>query len=285
MLEAMRNSDESPARARFAAIVALPDAHIDVTEAALWVAAEARPRLDVEAYRGKLVALAGRASRRLASARDTADRVARLTRFLHDDERLRGNQDDYYDPRNSFLSDVLDRGLGIPITLSIVWVDVARRLGLRAAGVGFPGHFLVQVAADDGSELLVDAFHGRVVDLHDLGALLARAAGPQARLDPGMLRPAAPREILVRLLRNLKHAHAQRDELAEAIACCDRLLLLEPDAPAELRDRGLLLRGQGAWSAAAADLERYLARVPDAEDGVEIRALVAALRKQIARLN
>ena len=284
MLKAMRDSD-SPARARFAAIAALPDERIDVAEAALWVAAEAQPRIDVGAYRGKLVAVAGRASRRVAAARGIADRVAKLARFLHDEERLRGNEADYYDPRNSFLSDVLDRGLGIPITLSIVWVDVARRLGLEAAGVGFPGHFLVQVASDDGSELLVDPFHGRLVDLSDCEALLARAAGPRARVDIGMLRPAAPREILMRLLRNLKHAHAQRDEFAAAVACCDRLLLLQPDDPIELRDRGLLLRGEGAWTPAVADLEHYLARVPAAADGAEIRALIAALRQQIARLN
>jgi regulator of sirC expression with transglutaminase-like and TPR domain len=284
MLQVMRNSD-SPARSRFAAIAALPDEQIDVAEAALWVAAEAQPRIEVDVYRGKLVAVAGRASRRLAAARDTADRVAKLARFLHDEEGLRGNESDYYDPRNSLLSDVLDRGLGIPITLSIVWVDVARRLGLEAAGVGFPGHFLVQVASDGGSELLVDPFHGRLVDLRDCETLLARAAGPRARVDIGMLRPAAPREILVRLLRNLKHAHAQRDEFEAAVACCDRLLLLLPDEPGELRDRGLLHRGLDEWRSAATDLERYLARVPNATDGAEIRALIAALRQQIARLN
>lgn len=242
MLHDMTSTDASNARARFAAIAALPNGRIDVAEAALWVAAEARPLLDVTLYRSKLVALANRASQRLASARGTADRVAQLVRFLHDDERLRGNQSDYYDPRNSFLCDVLDRGLGIPITLSIVWVDVARRLGLRAAGVAFPGHFLVQVVTEDGSELLVDPFRGSLVDLRDCEALLARAAGPQARVDLTMLRPAQPREILVRLLRNLKHAHAQRDELEAAIASCERILLLIPGEPGELRDRELLQR-------------------------------------------
>jgi regulator of sirC expression with transglutaminase-like and TPR domain len=242
MLHDMTRTDASHARARFAAIAALPDERIDVAEAALWVAAEARPQLDVTLYRSKLVDLANRASQRLASARGTADRVAQLVRFLHDDERLRGNESDYYDPRNSWLSDVLDRGLGIPITLSIVWVDVARRLGLRAAGVGFPGHFLVQVAAEDGSEILVDPFHGRLLDLHDCAALLARLAGSGVSPGPALLRPAEPREILVRLLRNLKHAHAQRDELGAAIACCERLLLLIPGEPGELRDRERLQR-------------------------------------------
>jgi regulator of sirC expression with transglutaminase-like and TPR domain len=242
MLRGMSSTDVSPARARFAAIAALPDERIDVAEAALWVAAEARPQLDVTLYRTKLVDLANRASQRLASAQGTPDRVAQLARFLHDDEQLRGNESDYYDPRNSFLCDVLDRGLGIPITLSIVWVDVARRLSLRAAGVGFPGHFLVQVAAEDGSEILVDPFHGRLLDLHDCAALLARSAGSGATLDPALLRPAEPREILVRLLRNLKHAHAQRDELEAAIACCERILLLIPGEPGEVHDRELLRR-------------------------------------------
>jgi len=242
MLHGMSSTEPSNARTRFAAIAALPDERIDVTEAALWVAAEARPELDVTRYRGKLIELANRASQRLASARDTSDRVAQLVRFLHDDEGLRGNESDYYDPRNSWLCDVLDRGLGIPITLSIVWVDVARRLGLRAAGVGFPGHFLVQVAAEDGAEILVDPFHGRLLDLHDCATLLARSAGSGASLEPALLRPAAPREILVRLLRNLKHAHAQRAELEAAIACCERILLLIPGEPGELRDRELLRR-------------------------------------------
>jgi len=249
MLRGMSRTEASNARARFAAIAALPDERIDVAEAALWVAAEARPQLDVALYRSKLVEVANRASQRLASARGTADRVAQLVRFLHDDERLRGNESDYYDPRNSLLCDVLDRGLGIPITLSIVWVDVARRLGLRAAGVGFPGHFLVQVEVEDGSEILVDAFHGRLLDLHDCAALLARSAGSGTPLDLALLRPAQPRETLVRLLRNLKYAHAQRDELEAAIACCERILLLIPGEPGELRDRELLQREFRARSA------------------------------------
>ena len=242
MLRRMSRTDASPARARFAAIAALPDHRIDVAEAALWVAAEARPEVDVARYRAKLVALAERASARIASDREPLDRVVQLVRFLHEDERLRGNASDYYDPRNSWLCDVLDRGLGIPITLSIVWVEVARRLGLRAAGVGFPGHFLVQVEVGDGSEILVAAFHGRLLDLHDCAQLLARSAGAGAPLDPALLRPAPPREILVRLLRNLKHAHAQRDEIEAALASCERILLLLPGEPGELRDRELLQR-------------------------------------------
>jgi len=149
MLRAMTSNDASQARARFAAIAGLPDDRIDVAEAALWIAAEARPQLDVARYRGKLVDLANRAAGRLAPVRGTADRVTQLVRFLYDDERLRGNEADYYDPRNSWLCDVLDRRLGIPITLSIVWVDVARRrVDLTAS--------CTRVAADCGDAITVD---------------------------------------------------------------------------------------------------------------------------------
>jgi len=240
MLAGMRSSDDSPARARFAAIAALPDERIDVAEAALQVAAEARPRADLEAYRAKLVALAGRASRRLETARDTADRVAKLARFLYDEAHLRGNEADYYDPRNSFLTDVLDRGLGIPITLAIVYVDVARRIGLRAAGVGFPGHFLASVLTEDGSQVLIDAFEGRWLDLEACQELLERTAGAGARLDPAMLGPTSAHEILARVLRNLKQIHVERGELAAALACSERILLLFPGDPGEQRDRAIL---------------------------------------------
>jgi regulator of sirC expression with transglutaminase-like and TPR domain len=237
-------------RERFAALATLPDAEIDVALGALLIAAEARPDLDVAHHRAALVALAERASERLAGATGAAARTRELARFLHDEVGLRGNADDYYAPENSYLSDVLDRGLGIPITLAIVFVDVARRIGLRAAGVAFPGHFLASVATEDGSQVLVDAFAGRTLDLVACQELLARMGGAGARLDPAMLAPARPREILARVLRNLKQIHAQRGEVAETLACCERILLLFPDDPTERRDRQALatqLRAERGW--------------------------------------
>jgi regulator of sirC expression with transglutaminase-like and TPR domain len=227
------------ARDRFAALLRAPDGRLDVAEAALWIEAEADPACDVAGALARLAALAERAADRVAAESGAAARAAHLVRFLYDDAGLRGNDADYYDPRNSYLSAVLARGLGIPITLSIVYVDVARRLGLDAAGVGFPGHFLARVAGPH-EVAIVDAFHGRLLERSDLRALLARAAGPAAALHPALLAPTPPREILARVLRNLKHAHAQRDEIESALACSERLLLIAPDDADERRDVGAL---------------------------------------------
>ncbi|MCU0667791.1 MAG: transglutaminase-like domain-containing protein [Myxococcota bacterium] len=223
------------ARERFAALLARPDSQLDVAETALWIEAEGDPSCDVAAALGRLAALAERAAPHLDPMDDAGTRAAHLVRFLYDDAGLRGNDADYYDPRNSYLSAVLARGLGIPITLSIVYVDVARRLGLDAAGVGFPGHFLARVAGPH-EVAIVDAFHGRLLERSDLRALLARAAGPAAALHPALLAPTPPREILARVLRNLKHAHTQRGEIESALACSERLLLIAPDDAEERRD-------------------------------------------------
>ena len=225
------------ARERFAEIASGPDAGIDVAEAALWIAAEARPGLDVAAYRARLGELARRAQPILAGAASDAERARRLTHFLHDEVGLRGNREDYYDPRNSYLCDVLDRGLGIPITLSIAWVDVARRLGLRAEGVAFPGHFLAKL-----EEVLVDPFFGTLPSERECRALFEQALGSTARWRPDLLTAAHPREILARLLRNLLSIHAQRGELAAALACCDRIVLVEPASAAEMGALGEEMR-------------------------------------------
>jgi regulator of sirC expression with transglutaminase-like and TPR domain len=237
------------ARERFAQIVDGPEAGIDVAEAALWIAAEARPGLDVAAYRARLAALAERARLGFAGAGSGVERARSLTRFLHDEVGLRGNRDDYYDPCNSYLCDVLDRGLGIPITLSIAWIDVARRLGLRAEGVAFPGHFLVLVEPEEPEpEVVVDPFFGRLPSERECRALLAQAFGGGAAWRPELLAAARPREILARLLRNLLAIHARRGELASALACCDRIALVDPD-------------GAGEMHALAAELRQRLRRL------------------------
>ena len=246
------------ARERFAEIASGSAAEIDLAEAALWIAAEARPDLDVAAYRVRLVELALRAQPRLAGALSARECAATLTRFLHDEVGLRGNRDEYYDPRNSYLCDVLDRGLGIPITLSIVWIDVARRLGQRAEGIAFPGHFLAKLQPGGGrrapgergppSEVVVDCFSGRLLSEGECRALLEQALGRAAVWKPELLAAAPPRQILARLLRNLLPIHTQRGELGAALACCDRIALVEPESAGEMR-------------ALAAELRRRLRRV------------------------
>lgn len=275
------------ARERFLALAAGPEAGIDLAEATLWIAAEARPGLDVAAYLARLAALSTRAARAIDASRPLAERVARLNAFLFEQEGFRGNRDAYYDPRNSYLCDVLDRRTGIPITLAIVWIEVARRLGIDAHGVGFPGHFLALArgAVSGEADVLVDAFGGRVIDRAECRALLARALGPDARLDPRLLAPAPAREILARVLRNLKQIHVSRAEAQAALGCAERLVALRPDDPVERRDRGLLYRALGFPLPALTDLEDYLRATPQAPDAADLRRTITELRHRLGPLH
>jgi regulator of sirC expression with transglutaminase-like and TPR domain len=271
-------------RERLAEIAARPDAAIDVAEAALWIAADAAyPALDVPAYLSRLDTLAARARPAVARALSLAEAVATLNAFLFEREGYVGNRADYYDPRNSYLNEVLDRRTGIPITLSLVWVEVARRLGLPAAGVSFPGHFLAIVRGEE--EIVIDAFDGSVATEADCEDRLLAALGPEARFERSLLVPAPPRAILVRMLLNLKLVHLHAGRFEAALACCDRILLLDPDATTELRDRGLLHARLECYAAAASDLDRYLALAADDPEAESLRIEVESLRSRAPRLH
>lgn len=266
---------------RFAELAARPDAEMDVAEGALWIAAEHRPELDIAAYLDRLDWLAERVGPGVDAATSALGRVEALNAGLFEELAFRGNQDDYEDPRNSFLSDVLDRRTGIPITLCIVYVEVARRLGLSASGVGFPGHFLAKVegvpAPDGNDEVVVDAFFGRSLSLTECQDRLRQALGPAAQLGPDSLRSATPREILTRVLSNLKNNHLRRGEPLEALSCIDRILMLRPDAPLEYRDRGLINEQLGFADPARADLERFLELAPLHETAATVRTTLERL--------
>jgi regulator of sirC expression with transglutaminase-like and TPR domain len=222
-------------RARFAALAAQPEP--DLAEAALWLAAEEYPSLDVPAYLARIGELAAEARPALAGAMTGAARVARLNRFLFVECGFRGNREEYYDPRNSYLNEVLDRRTGIPISLSAVYLAVGRRLGLEVHGISFPGHFLVKCVCADG-ELVIDPFERVVLDLESCQRRLDAALPAHVPLRPELhLRAASTREILLRMLANLKRIYAERRDLERTLACCDRILLLDPDAPGEQRDR------------------------------------------------
>jgi regulator of sirC expression with transglutaminase-like and TPR domain len=271
-------------RESFARIARLPDAAIDLAEAALLIAAEEYPFLDVAGYLARLDALAEAAGPRVREAGSAADRVSRLNHYLFVEQGFTGNRERYDDPRNSFLNEVLDRGCGIPITLSVVYVEVARRLGLPVHGVGFPGHF---IAKYEGSpEILIDPFFGRVLSEDECQQRLRALLGAQEVLDPGThLRPATRREILVRMLGNLKHLHVKSADFGRALACCERILLLDPDSPLELRDRGVVYQQLECFGAALADFERFLALAPDDESAPAVRAKLAGLEHQVLRLH
>ncbi|MCA1616356.1 MAG: transglutaminase-like domain-containing protein [Acidobacteria bacterium] len=230
------------ARARFAGLAAQPDAAIDLAHAALLVAAEERPGTDVDEYRARLLGLGLAARGRVALSPDAP--VEALNRFVFQELGFAGNRQNYYDPRNSLLSFVLDERRGIPITLAVVYMELGRRAGLEVEGVGLPGHFLARATARVGggvASVLVDPFNARVVTEDDCQELLDTVYSGQLPLSEEHLRAASTREILTRLLRNLKAVHAQGRRFRRALAAVERILILEPGALDERRDRAALL--------------------------------------------
>jgi len=270
-------------RERFAAAVSVADDAVDLAEAALLIAAEVYPALDLAHYLRALDDLAAAAEPTLRGAGADTDRLRRLVHFLAVESRFRGNQDDYYDRRNSFLNEVLDRRVGIPITLALVYMEVARRLDLPLVGVGFPGHFLAKHPGPP--EIVIDPFFGKILGPRDCEQRLRAVLGEDARLDPAHLRAATPREILVRLLRNLKQIHLQARELEAALACSERILLVVPELPQELRDRGLLYAQLECFAAARADLERFLALAPNDPSAAAVRQRLIDLGRSGATLH
>jgi regulator of sirC expression with transglutaminase-like and TPR domain len=272
----------SPARERFAALIAAPA--IPLAEAALAVAAEEYPRLDVAGSLGVLDTLAAAVSAKLGPQRTSADVLRALRASLFEEGGFRGNRDHYYDPRNSFLNEVLERRLGIPITLSIVHIEVASRVGLPLQGVAFPGHFLVRCASG-GREVFIDPFHGgEVLSAEDCVARL-QARAPRAEFDPRHLEPVGTRQILARLLHNLKRIYVEASDDVRALWVVDRLVLLSPDDLHERRDRGLVCARLGHATAAVQDLAAYLDASPDADDRREVEGLVVQLRGRATFLN
>jgi regulator of sirC expression with transglutaminase-like and TPR domain len=273
----------SPTRQQLTDLVALPEDEMDLARASLLVACEEYPDLDVQSYLGRLDGLADTLRGRLGGS--PADAVAALGRVLFEEEGFHGNTREYYDPRNSFLNDVLDRRTGIPITLSTVYMAVGRRAGLDVRGVGLPGHFVVRVTTGNG-EALVDPFHGGVVlTPADCQERLDRIYGGRVKVAPEMLTPCPTRAILSRTVRNLKVIYVKAGDLTRALRTAELLVMLEPDSADELRDRGLILAGMGCYALAAQDLEAYVAATPGRPDTGSLRAQIADLRHKASRLN
>jgi regulator of sirC expression with transglutaminase-like and TPR domain len=271
---------------RFADLVSNDE--FDVAEASLLVAQDAYPDLDVAHYLARLDDMASSAGRRIVRDAAAAQKVLALNRYLFDEMSFSGNIDDYYDPRNSYLNQVLERRTGIPLTLSIVYLEVGRRLGLRLKGVSFPGHFLVKLSLKSGQLVLDPFMAGEAQSEQDLRERLAKMlpAGEADNIElERVLEPASSRQIIARMLRNLKKIHRDARRPEQALAVMQRMLLVMPEAAEELRDRGLLYQELECFRPALSDLQNYLRRRPDAPDAEEIRGQLVDLRQACARLN
>ena len=278
---------------QFAELMARDEAEIDLARACLLISQDAYPGLDVEGYLGEIERHAARLRGRLRETPDAEKRVVALNQFLFDELGFSGNADHYYDPRNSYLNEVLDRRTGIPLTLSVLYLEVGRRIGLALEGVSFPGHFLVRLPLR-GSMLVLDPFEGGEPQSEvDLRARLRRvipegATGPlpvdELPLEQ-FLEPAGKRQILARLLRNLKGIYREADKPERLLAVLNRMLMVSPEAHAELRERGLVYQRLECYRAALKDLSDYSEREPEAPDIDEVRARLVELGALCARLN
>jgi regulator of sirC expression with transglutaminase-like and TPR domain len=254
----------------FHAYAAQADADLDLLEGALLIASDARPSLDRAGVERELDDLAAPLRELRASALPARGQARALADELAVRAGFHGNTADYYDPRNSFVDQVLERRTGIPISLSVVYLEVARRAGIQAVPVGFPGHFLVGID-EAGLRLAIDPFHdGRWLDAHQLGELLERS-GIGISYRPELMDATPVRQVIARMLMNLRATYAQRGDYARLLVVFDRLIDLLPDSATERRDRGFLFARLGAPEAAVDDLERYLELQPNAEDAVEVR--------------
>jgi regulator of sirC expression with transglutaminase-like and TPR domain len=273
----------NPALRAFHDLLRGPDADLDLARAALAVARIEHPDVDERHELARLDALAARVGcGRRAEAGATLERLKRL---LFDEEGFRGNADEYYDPRNSCLNDVLDRKLGIPITLSVLTMEVGRRVGLDIAGVGLPGHFIVSAAVGARSVLL-DPFHGGTELTPSSAADVAsRAVGRPVKLEEAHWAPCTRRQIVVRMLRNLKTIYARRSDWERALGVIDRLLLVDTDTPMHLRDRGTVLVKSGRLWEGAAEWESYLSRYPNVPDADVFRQELRRVRQELGSRN
>jgi regulator of sirC expression with transglutaminase-like and TPR domain len=273
----------NPAVRAFHDLVRGPDASIDLGRAALAVARIEYPALDDAHELPRIDALAARigAGRRAAAA----ETLERLKRCLFDEEGFRGNADEYYDPRNSCLNDVLDRKLGIPITLSVLTMEVGRRVGLDIVGVGLPGHFIVS-ASVGGRSVLLDPFNGGAVLTPSTAAdVAARALGRPVKIEEAHWAPCSRRQIVVRMLRNLKTIYARRSDWERALGVIDRLLLIDPETPMHLRDRGTVLVKSGRLWDGAVEWEAYLSRFPNVPDAEAFRQELRRVRQELGSRN
>ena len=287
-----RRRPANTARVQFAALVQQPEEQWHLDRAALLIAQEAYPDLAIEQYLRRLDVLAEAARARLPRVAGHAmwsrdDVLPAVREVLVEREGFGGNEEDYHDPRNSFLNEVLDRRVGLPITLSLVYMEVSRRLGVPAQGIGLPGHFIVGWPPDrpNGETRYLDPFHGgRELTVDDCGELFREMFGTDIPFSEDLLQAVGKRALIARILRNLKLHYVGGQQFQLALDAVERILLVEPVA-AEVRDRGVILAHMGQLSAAWSDLQAYVQAAPDYPDVEQVRELADRIWRNLGRMN
>ena len=260
-----------------------PAAPLDVAELSLRLAADEYPDLDVEAHLSELAGMAHEARRYLGGSLEA--RTRGLCRYLFHDCGFRGNVQDYYDPRNSYLNEVLDRRTGLPITLSVVAIAVGSRAGLQVAGVGLPGHFVAKVIGR-GDEVLFDPFHGgRLLTAAECGVLVEQATGAPFQATPNALQPMPAGPFLLRMLNNHKGAYLRLGDFPKAVRVIQRLRQLDPSDVLQQRDLGVSLMRAGQPGRAIDTLAAYLDARPEATDADLVTQLLKQAKGEVAKWN
>lgn len=268
----------SLARQRFYQEVRQDDEKISLEKAALYIAQEEYPNLEIEKYLTEIDRMAAEVKIRLPEEAYPLKIIQTINRYLYEDLGFSGNSEDYYNPCNSFLNAVIDRRTGIPISLALLYLAIAERIKFPMVGIGMPGHFLIRPAVNDEMNIFVDAFHdGEILFPQDCQERLNQLAGQPVEMRPQFLEAVSHKQFLARMLTNLKGVYLNQGKIEKCLAMIERILILFPDAANELRDRGIIYFQTHRWIEARQDLESYLDQVPMASD----RDLIYQLLDQI----
>ena len=267
---------------QFVVIAESGDDEIDLATAALLIAATEYPQLDIAHELSVLDSLAAGASHRLGQQRDPIYSINTLSEYLFDEVGFRGADDDYYEPRNSFLNEVLSRRIGIPISLSLVCLEVGKRLGIPLMGVGMPGHFLLRHR--EAEDLFIDPFfRGILLSEEECAARMREVTQANVPWDSRLLTPVTNREFITRMLRNLKGIYLQRQDFERALTMIDRVVVLQPQILDERRDRGLVRYQLGRYKEAQEDLQSYLDSAPAGTDTEDVERVVSQLKDLLGK--
>jgi regulator of sirC expression with transglutaminase-like and TPR domain len=262
-----------------------PDDRIDLARAALEIARDDYPNLDVGAYLSRIDQLAVAVRQRMGEGSSVYRTIAALNYVLFQEQGFHGNRENYYDPKNSFLNEVIERKSGIPITLSIVYIEVAERIGLSLRGIGFPGHFLVKYTGVD-EEIVIDPFNsGEIKSEESLSKLLDHLHRGKLALHRDLLDPVTKKQILKRVLNNLKMIYLREDNFVKSLAVLQRLLILDPGSEEDIRNRGAVYLKLECFNYALADFETYLRLAPNATDATAVREQIINLTKQVRQIH